>query len=300
MKFTQQPRRHTGPVFHGRLALVTGASSGLGALFAEKLAARGMSLLLTGRDRERLENVAEHVAHTAHGAQPEIAAVDLGRPDDVAELLAAIGDRPIEVLINNAGFGTFGRFAESSPDRNLDLISVNVAAIAQLTRAVLPGMLAHGSGGILNVASTAAFQPVPRQAIYGASKAFVLSFSEALRAETRGSGVHVTALAPGPTRTGFVAALDAPTAPSSRLYRRLAAPEPVVDAGLRGLERNRSVVVPGWTNAIDIQASRLLPRNAVTWISARLADDGPGQPQQSQDNNKETNDVQSQHLWGPI
>ena len=267
----RRSRRTSGPVFEGRLGIVTGASSGLGSLFGESLAARGMSLLLTGRDDVRLQEVADHVRRQGHAGRVETVTADLGRQDGVDELLTVIGERPVEVLINDAGFGTYGPFAEAPVDRDRELIAVNVSAVVQLARAVLPGMLARGSGGILNVASTAAFQPMALQAVYGASKAFVLSFSEALRAETRRSGVHVTALAPGPTRTGFVAGLGAPTAADSRLYGgRLGNPEPVVDAALRALARNRSVAVPGWSNAINIQAGRLLPRNAVTWITARL------------------------------
>ena len=132
------------------------------------------------------------------------------------------------------------------PERDHDLIAVNVDALVRLTHAVLPAMLARRHGRILNVASTIAFQPAPYQATYGASKAFVLSFSQALWAETRGTGVTVTALAPGPTRTGFVDALDADV--SHTIYQRLAAPEPVVAAGLRALDRGRPVVVPGLRN----------------------------------------------------
>jgi uncharacterized protein len=259
--------------FDGRLALVTGASSGLGALFAQRLAARGMSVILAGRDRGRLEQIAERVAHDSPAVSAEMATVDLARPGGVAELLEAVGGRPIEVLVNNAGFGTYGVFAESDADREKDLIGVNVAAVVALTRALLPGMLDRGSGAVLNVASTIAFQPAPRQAVYGASKAFVLSFSEAVRAETRGSGVHVTAVAPGPTRTGFVAGLDAPAASRTRIYRRLGDPEPVVDAGLRALERNRSLVVPGWSNAFTARAVRLFPRDVVTRVTSRLLED---------------------------
>jgi short-subunit dehydrogenase len=261
--------------YDGRLALVTGASSGLGALFAQRLAARGMSVIIAGRDRGRLEKVAERVLGEAPAVSVESAIVDLARPEGVADLLETVGERPVEVLVNNAGFGTYGAFADADADRELQLVAVNVAAVVALTRALLPGMLERRSGGVLNVASTIAFQPAPRQAVYGASKAFVLSFSEAVRAETRRTGVHITAVAPGPTRTRFVADLDAPEASRTRVYRRLGDPEPVVDAGLRALERDRSVVVPGWSNALTARAARLLPRGAVTRVSSRLLDTAP-------------------------
>ena len=183
--------------------------------------------------------------------------------------MAALGGREVDVLINNAGFGTYGRLQEIDPDREHDLIAVNVDALVCLTHAVLPGMLERGHGQILNVASTIAFQPGPYQATYGASKAFVLSFSQALWAETRGSGVTVTALCPGPTRTGFVDALDADVS-GTAIYHKLAPPEPVVAAGLRALDRGRPVVVPGLRNRVMATASRLSPGWVGALISGRM------------------------------
>ncbi len=170
------------------------------------------------------------------------------------------------MLVNNAGFGTYGPFAELDAGRERELVAVNVDALVRLTHAVLPGMLARGRGGILNVASTIAFQPGPYQATYGASKAFVLSLSQALWAETRGSGVSVTALCPGPTRTGFVDALGSDVSHTAT-YRRLAAPEPVVAAGLRALDRGRAVVVPGWRHRVMATGGRLMPG----WLSALVS-----------------------------
>ena len=157
-------------------AVVTGASSGLGAIFAEQLAKRGMSLVLTGRDESRLNAVAQRVSET----DVELVVGDLGTDAGVTDLIARLDGRNIEVLVNNAGFGTYGPFAEVDAGREHELVAVNVDALVRLTHAVLPGMLARGSGGILNVASTIAFQPGPYQATYGASKAFVLSLSQAL------------------------------------------------------------------------------------------------------------------------
>src|SRR6185312_16916109 len=154
-----------------------------------------------------------------------LAVGDLGTESGIEDLIAALGDREVGVLVNNAGFGTYGPFAEIDADRERELVAVNVDAPVRLTHAVLPGMLARGRGGILNVASTIAFQPGTYQATYGASKAFVLSLSQALWAETRGSGVTVTALCPGPTRTGFVDGLDADVS-GTAIYHKLAPPEP--------------------------------------------------------------------------
>jgi uncharacterized protein len=198
-------------------AVVTGASSGLGALFAEQLADRGMPLILAGRDEVRLSELRERVKRRTSDSQVELVVGDLGR----------------------------------------------------LTHAVLPGMLERGRGGILNVASTIAFQPAPYQATYGASKAFVLSFSQALWAETRGTGLTVTALCPGPTRTGFVDALGADVSDVAT-YKHLAAPEPVVAAGLRALDRGRPVVVPGWRNWLLANIARVSPGRIATFVSGRM------------------------------
>jgi uncharacterized protein len=249
-------------------AVVTGASSGLGALFAEKLAQRGLPVVLAGRDEARLAEVRQRVQRVAPGIEVEVLVGDLGARAGVEALVSALDGRVIDVLVNNAGFGTYGRLPEVDPERDHDLIAVNVDALVRLTHAVLPGMLARGRGRILNVASTIAFQPAPYQATYGASKAFVLSFSQALWAETRGSGVTVTALAPGPTRTGFVDALDADV--SHTIYKRLASPEPVVAAGLRALDRGRPVVVPGVRNWLMANAARLSPGWVGALISGRM------------------------------
>jgi short-subunit dehydrogenase len=247
-------------------AVITGASSGFGAIFADRLAQRGLSLILTGRDAGRLSDVARAVHAKAPHAEIETAVADLGHTLGIEALTNQLGRRPVDVLINNAGFGTHGHFAELDADREHDMVAVNVDALVRITHLVLPGMLARKSGKILNVASLIAFQPGPYQSTYGASKAFVLSLSQALWAETRGTGVTVTALCPGPTRTGFVDALDSDVS-HSPLYRNLADPEPVVDAGLRGLDRGRPVVVPGWRNRLMAVSGEFSPG----WLSARIA-----------------------------
>jgi short-subunit dehydrogenase len=250
-------------------AVVTGASSGLGALFAEQLAQRGLPLILAGRDEARLRQVRQRIQQTAPGVEVELAVGDLASQAGIEDLIKVLSGRVIDVLINNAGFGTYGPLTEIDADRDHDLVAVNVDALVRLTHAVLPGMLDRGRGGILNVASTIAFQPAPYQATYGASKAFVLSFSQALWAETRGSGVTVSALCPGPTRTGFVDALGADVS-TVAIYKDLAAPEPVVAAGLRALDRGRPVVVPGWRNWLLANAGRVIPGWMTTYFSERM------------------------------
>ena len=250
-------------------AVVTGASSGLGALFAERLAQRGMPLVLAGRDAVRLTEVRQRVQRLAPDVDVELVVGDLGTVAGVDALVGVLDGRVVDVLVNNAGFGTYGPLQEIDPDRDRDLIAVNVDALVRLTHAVLPGMLARGHGRVLNVASTIAFQPGPFQATYGGSKAFVLSFSQALWAETRGSGVTVTALCPGATRTGFVDALDADVSQTA-VYKQLAAPEPVVAAGLRAMDRGRPVVVPGLRNRLMATASRLSPGWVGALISGRM------------------------------
>ena len=255
--------------YQGRWAVVTGASSGLGRGLAARLADRGMSLVLTGRNEARLDEAALEIRRAAPRVTVETVAADLATRSGVSALLDHVGDRPIEVLVNNAGFGSYGPFAAADPGREADEVAVDVSAVMTLARAFLPGMLARGSGGILNVASTIAFQPAPYQAVYAASKAFVLSFSQALWAEARAAGVAVTALCPGPTRTGFVDALGADVG-HTVIYRRLADPEPVIEAGLRGLDKGRAVVIPGLRNKVIAASGRFMPREWLNRVSARL------------------------------
>lgn len=255
--------------YENRWAIVTGASSGLGRGIAQRLAERGMSLVLTGRNLVRLQDTVHQIRRTLPDARVEIVPADLSTASGVSRLLEHVGDREVEVLVNNAGFGSYGAFADADAEREAAEIGVDVGAVVALSRAFLPGMVARGSGGILNVASTIAFQPAPFQAVYGASKAFVLSFSQALWFEARAAGVAVTALCPGPTRTGFVEALEADVR-DTPIYRRLAEPGPVIAAGLRALDRGRAVLVPGFRNRMMSMGGRFLPAEWMTRVTARL------------------------------
>jgi short-subunit dehydrogenase len=230
--------------YEGKTTLVTGASSGLGAEFARQLAARGSDLVLVARSQDRLAALADAL-RARHQVAVTTLPADLSLAGDVGRVVACIRATEIHLLVNNAGFGTYGRFADLEPARDHEEILVNSVAAVDLAHAVLPGMLARHAGGILTVASTISFQPAPRQAVYGATKAFALAFSEALWAETRGSGVRVVALCPGPSATGFVANLGDERAATSSTYRHAADPAAVVRAGLRGLDQDAMTVIPG-------------------------------------------------------
>lgn len=252
-----------------RLCLVTGASSGIGAEIARELADRGAHLLLTGRDRHRLDEVARAL-HREGRPAPRTVVADLSTGEGVQEVLAGVGDRPVEVLVNNAGFATYGEHATLPADREAALIAVNCTAVVALTRALLPGMLARGSGGVLNVASTIAFQAAPRQATYGASKAFVLSYTEALAEELRGTDLSVTVLCPGPTQSGFLQAMGSREAGTSLIYRRATPADRVARKGVDALLAGRVVKVVGVSNAVLTQSGRTAPRAVLRRVSGRL------------------------------
>jgi short-subunit dehydrogenase len=245
------------------IALVTGASAGLGVEFARQLSARGQQLVLVARRKERLDGLAAELGNA------RAFEMDLSEPGATERLMADIAAQgeTVELLVNNAGFGLAGRFAELDGTRQREMIDLNCGALAELARAVLPGMISRKGGGILNVASTAAFQPGPGMAVYFATKAFVLSFSEALHDEARRHGVKVSCLCPGPTRTEFrsVSGFN-PKGPAGKLAADAAA---VVAAGLKGLDRNQAVVVPGLSNKLISQLHRLFPR-AVMRRAARM------------------------------
>ena len=246
-------------------ALVTGASSGIGVGFARALAARGTDLVLVARTAPVMEALATELA-AKHRVRVDVVPADLARDGAVDEIVAEVAARGIEIgtLINNAGFATHGFFAELDAARERDEVAVNVVAVAALARAFLPAMVARGSGGIINVGSTASFQPVPYMATYGATKAFVLSFSEALAEEVREHGVHVVALCPGQTSTAFFTDIEESRVGSARSV------EQVVATGLRALETGRVVAVDGIANAMMSGSVRVAPRSVVRRIAARL------------------------------
>ena len=255
--------------YQGKTALITGASAGIGAEFARALAARGTNVILVARSQDRLQTLADEVARD-HGVRAEAIAADLARPGAARELRVAVEARGLtgDLLVNNAGFGTHGPFETLAPEREGAEVALNVAAVVDLTHLFLPAMLAKGDGAVVNVASTAAFQPVPYMAVYGATKAFVLSFSEALWAEYRGRGVRVLALCPGRTATEFFDVIGTDSA-AARGAKRTSAQ--VVETGLHALERGRGYAVDGRANYLTAQVSRVLPRNRVARIMARVA-----------------------------
>ena len=253
----------------GGTALVTGGTSGIGYELAGLLARDGHPLVLVARGQADLDRVAGELRQR-HGVAVETVAADLSRREAVEAVAAEVERRGIvvEMLVNNAGFASYGPFAESDLDHELAMIRVNIEALTHLTRRFLPGMLARRRGRILNVASTAAFQPGPLMAVYYATKAYVLSFSEALAEELRGSGVTVTALCPGPTATGFQerAALE-----ESRLIRNrsLLDAHTVATVGYAGMLAGKRLVIPGARHWLTAEAVRFMPRRAVTSMVRR-------------------------------
>ena len=246
------------------VTLITGASVGLGADFARQCSARGERLVLVARRREQLETLANALGNA------RAVAMDLGQPGAAAALSAdlAAHDEHCQVLINNAGFGLWGKFSALDGPRQRAMIDLNCGTLVELTHAVLPGMIARGDGAILNVASTAAFQPGPGMAVYFATKAFVLSFSEALHEEVGKAGVRVTALCPGPTRTEFgeVAGFK-----GNGAFDKLSAKSgDVVALGLKALDKGRAVAIPGIVNKAGAQAHRFLPRGLLRRIAGSL------------------------------
>lgn len=245
------------------VTLVTGASAGLGVHFARQCRARGDALVLVARRRDRLEALAAELG-SAH-----VIVSDLASPGSAERLLGEVTALGLEVdtLINNAGFGAAGPFVDSPPGRLLEMIDLNVRSLTELCRLALPPMLERRRGFILNVASTAAFQAGPFSAVYYATKAYVLSLSEALHEEAKARGVHVSALCPGPTATEF---FEVAGSPNGRLARMATDPKAVVAAGLAGLARNKPIVVPGLMNKMTSQAGRVLPRKVLRRAVAAL------------------------------
>ena len=246
------------------IVLITGASAGLGAEFARQLSRRGQRLVLAARRKDRLDALAAEVGNA------RTVEIDLSEPGAAAQLVADVeaAGETVETLINNAGFGLRGRFVELDAAREREMIDLNCGALTDLCRAVVPGMIERKRGAILNVASTAAFQPGPKMAVYFATKAYVLSFTEALHEELKPHGIKVSALCPGPTRTEFG---DVAGIASLGQFDRLSMDAgPVVRAGIEGLDANQAVVIPGATNKIGAWSTRFAPRSVVRKIAGSL------------------------------
>ncbi len=252
-------------------ALITGASTGIGASFAEVLAERGHDLILVARSKDKLDALAGKLS-ADFGCKVTVIAADLGLPSSGAALAQKVASLKLDVdlLVNNAGFGSAGAFARQLPQRDAEMIALNCTAVVDLVHAFLPAMIERGTGGVLNVASVGGFQPLPYMAIYGATKAFVLSFSESLWAELRGSGVKVTALCPGPVDTPFFEASGTPSLRKTVPKGFMMQSRPVVEAALAALEAGRPVCVPGVSNQALTMMPRLLPRSLMARMSAKI------------------------------
>lgn len=247
--------------------LITGASSGIGEVFARKLAALGRNVLLVARSEEKLVTLCNELGRS-NSIRAQYVALDLSQPESPARLVAEVEKRglSIDLLINNAGFGSMGEFSNLDLARELNMIDLNVKALVELTHRFLPPMIERRQGAIINVASTAAFQPVPFMATYAATKAFVLSFSEALWEENRSHGIKVLALCPGVTDTNFFEAARGHKPPA----RASQTPEEVVDTALRALAQGSSHVISGWTNFMMTQSERFVPRSFVIRLAGRM------------------------------
>jgi short-subunit dehydrogenase len=253
-----------------KTALITGASSGIGYELAKCFARDGTNLVLVARDETRLGLIASEL-RSLH-VSVKIIAADLARPVAPSDILDATRAANIDVdyLVNNAGFGLGGYFAESDLRTELDMMQVNMVALTHLTRLYLPGMRQRGSGGVLNVASTAAFQPGPLMALYYATKAFVLSFTEAIAEELLGTGVTATALCPGPTATAFQRRAKIERIRLVKSKIGVMSAQAVAEIGYRGFKEGKVVVIPGLLNKIGAQSVRISPRVMVRKVTRKL------------------------------
>jgi len=248
-------------------SLITGASSGIGEVFARRLAARGRNVLLVARSEDKLVTLCNELGRS-NSIRAQHVALDLSLPESPARLFEETEKRglSVDLLVNNAGFGSFGDFAKADLARELNMIDLNVKALVELTYRFLQPMRERRQGAIINVASTASFQAVPFMATYAATKAFVLSFSEALWEENRSHGIKVMALCPGVTETNFFEAARGQKPPA----RASQTPEEVVETALRGLARGKSHIISGWINRAMTESERLVPRSLVTRMAGRM------------------------------
>ncbi len=253
-------------------ALITGASTGIGAAFAQELAARQTNLVLVARSEAKLQQLAFQLQEQ-YKNRVDVVVQDLTEPAAAKAVFDAVAQKglTIDLLINNAGFGEYGDFAELDGTKQAKMINLNVLALVKLTHQFLPGMRQRGSGGIINMSSVAAFQPMPYFSVYAASKAFVLSFSEALWAENIKYGVRILAVCPGPTDTKFFQDADFPDLLASAAAANYTPTQVVVREALQALEKNQSTVVPGIvTNQVLANLPRFLPRDVMTQLWKNL------------------------------
>lgn len=247
--------------------LITGASSGIGEAFARKLAILGRNVLLVARSEDKLINLCNELGRT-NSIRAQYLVTDLSQPDVGARIFEETQQRGlvIDMLVNNAGFGSFGDFSKLELARELSMIDLNIKSLVDLTHRFLVPMREMKQGVIINVASTAGFQPVPFMATYAATKAFVLTFSEALWEENRPFGVHVMALCPGVTETNFFEAARGQKPPA----RVAQTPDQVVDAAIAGLRRRKNVVISGFSNMMVVESERFLPRSLVVRVAGKM------------------------------
>lgn len=250
-------------------AVVTGASSGIGREFALLLAGQGHDVVLVARDAKRLGSIARGIKEL-HGVRTLVVPIDLGRPGSAEELYDRCARHAIvpDVLINNAGFALYGALCESALSQNLAMLRVNVMTPFVLTRLFLPAMIARGRGSVLNIASTAGFQPGPKMANYYATKSYVIALTVALAEEVRDSGITVSVLCPGPTRTAFHDRAGIQHTQMASLA--FTSPRLVAEAGLQGLVKKKTIIVPGTLNKISAVGVRLLPLSLAAKIVQRL------------------------------
>jgi short-subunit dehydrogenase len=262
------PRETEMGAWAGKWALVTGASAGIGLAIAEELAAGGANLVLTARREERLTAIASDLRNK-HSISTEIIVADLAEPAAPRAIFDFTQQRGIEIelLVNNAGFGHFNAIPRADLQRLLDMVQVNCSAVVHLTRLYTPGMIAHGHGDVLIVASTAAFQAVPYISTYAATKAFDLLFAEGIAEELKPYGVRVCALCPGSTESEFH---DVAGHPSTEMHRHREAAQQVARNGLAALAAGKSYVISGLKNYLGAHGERLVPRRFVTRMAARV------------------------------
>ena len=252
-------------------ALITGASSGIGAAVATEFASRGYSLILVARREERLRTLANELS-SEHDVDAEIVVADLSKEEERDRLQSELGGRgrAVEVLVNNAGFGHQADFARSPRERMVEMVRVNVEAVVDLTSRFITPMVERGRGSIINIASTSAFQPLPGSAVYAASKSFVLSFSEAIRTELRGSGVTVTAVCPGPVRTEFMASAEVPGVEDRTPGIVWMSAEDIARHAVDGAAHDKRVVVPGTLNRAGALVGQHSPRAIALPLIGRI------------------------------